>query len=355
MRHLTTILLAATIGIAEQLIESQARRAGQRTGADVYKGRRADSVQELRELPPPQRPGPDVAPDLPRRAQSCGRYRRRVGSAHAAVARRCAAGTFHNDRRLSEADKQTIQRWVAANTPEGNRSDLPRAPEFSTGWTVGSPDVVVTMPTSYRVPAKGVIDNQDFEVPTNFTEDKFVQAIEIRPGAREVVHHVLVYARPPEAAGAAPTAGLPGAGTPAGPPPLLIRRQDHAPPSTQVRTAGRVCWALLATTAPGTNVKIFPQGTALRVRAGSVVTSRCTTPRTVITPSRIAQAWASSSRKPRHPKRSAPLRSRTASFGFPRAPRTSRCPRRSAFVRTCASGNSFHTRICAESAGSTVW
>ena len=105
-------------------------------------------------------------------------------------------GTFHNDRRLSEADKQTIQRWVAANTPEGNRSDLPRAPEFSIGWTVGSPDVVLTMPTSYRVSGKARSITSSSKC-ANFTEDKFVQAIEMRPGAREVVHHVLVYARPP--------------------------------------------------------------------------------------------------------------------------------------------------------------
>ena len=137
-------------------------------------------------------------------------------------------GTFHNDRRLTETEKQTILKWVAGNTPQGNARDLPKAPEYPTGWTIGSPDAVITMPTPYTVPAKGVIEYQYFEVPTNFTEDKFVQAIEILPGAREVVHHVLVYARPP-----GPPPPPPPPGTPT-PPPLLIRRPDHDAPAPGV-------------------------------------------------------------------------------------------------------------------------
>ena len=173
-------------------------------------------------------------------------------------------GTFHNDRRLTEAEKQTILRWVAGNTPQGNARDLPKAPEYPTGWSIGSPDAVITMPTPYTVPATGVIEYQYFEVPTNFTEDKFVQAIEILPGAREVVHHVLVYARPP---GPPPPPGTPT------PPPLLIRRRDHElPPDPAPEAQPRRLGALLATTAPGTNVQIFPSGTALRVQAGSVIT-----------------------------------------------------------------------------------
>lgn len=53
------------------------------------------------------------------------------------------------------------------------------------------------METPYSVPAQGEIPYQYFEVATNFTEDKWIQALEIRPGDRSVVHHVLVYARYP--------------------------------------------------------------------------------------------------------------------------------------------------------------
>ena len=173
-------------------------------------------------------------------------------------------GTFHNDRRLTEAEKQTILRWVAGDTPQGNARDLPKAPEYPTGWSIGSPDAVIAMPASYTVPAKGVIEYQYFEVPTNFTEDKWVQAIEILPGAREVVHHVLVYVRPP---GPPPAPGAPR------PPSLLIRRRDHdLLPDPAAVAQPRQLGALVATTAPGTNVQIFPAGTGLRIQAGSVIT-----------------------------------------------------------------------------------
>ena len=185
-------------------------------------------------------------------------------------------GRFLNDRRLSDADKQTITRWVMANTPNGDPKDLPPAPTYSSDWTIGAPDAVISMGEDYEVPAKGVIEYQYFEVPTNFTEDKWVQAIEILPGAREVVHHVLVFARAPApAAASAPTAS-PGTPPPGGaaPGPVLVRRPDHGipPPAPTSDGRQRALGALIATTAPGTNVLTFPEGTALRVRAGSVLT-----------------------------------------------------------------------------------
>jgi hypothetical protein len=74
---------------------------------------------------------------------------------------------------------------------------------------MGQPDVVFAMQEDYPIPAEGTIDYKWFEVPTNLTEDKWVQAIEIRPGARTNVHHVIAYMRtpPPAQPAAAPAAG----------------------------------------------------------------------------------------------------------------------------------------------------
>jgi hypothetical protein len=181
-------------------------------------------------------------------------------------------GMFSNDRRLSDADKQIINRWVAANTPNGDPKDLPPAPQYTAAWNIGTPDAVVSMSADYEVPAKGVIEYQYFEVPTNFTEDKWVQAIEIVPGAREVVHHVLVFARAP----APPPSATPPAPPPTGAAPqqpVLIRNPAHRmPPDPPDRERQpRATGALIASTAPGTNVQVFPEGTALRIRAGSVI------------------------------------------------------------------------------------
>jgi mono/diheme cytochrome c family protein len=181
-------------------------------------------------------------------------------------------GTFVNDRRLSTPEKQAIARWIAAGTPDGDPKDLTPAPVYTDRWSVGTPDAIMTMPDSYEVPATGVVEYQYFEVPTNFTEDKWVQAIEILPGARDVVHHVLVYARPPAAAPATP----PPPGTPR-PRPVLIHREDHGIPDPPASPNGaqqpnRRLGALIGSTAPGTNVLTLPEGTALRVRAGSILT-----------------------------------------------------------------------------------
>jgi hypothetical protein len=111
-----------------------------------------------------------------------------------------STGEFVNDRRLSAADKDTILRWASAGAPEGDPGDLPAQPKYVEGWTIGQPDAILTMQEDYPVPATGTVAYQYFEVPTNFTEDKWIQAFEVRPGNREVVHHVIVYTRPPESA-----------------------------------------------------------------------------------------------------------------------------------------------------------
>ena len=110
-----------------------------------------------------------------------------------------AFGEFLNDRRLSAGEKDTILRWVNAGGPEGNPADLPAAPAYKTGWNIGQPDAVLSMQEDYPLPASGTIAYQYFEVPTGFTEDKWIQAYEVRPGTAANVHHVIVYARPPAA------------------------------------------------------------------------------------------------------------------------------------------------------------
>ena len=106
-------------------------------------------------------------------------------------------GEFDNDRRLSAVEKDTIARWVAAGASEGDPKDLPPSPHYAEGWRITQPDVVLAMQEEYAIPASGTIAYQYFEVPTNFSEDKWIQAYEVRPSNRAVVHHVIVYARPP--------------------------------------------------------------------------------------------------------------------------------------------------------------
>lgn len=187
-----------------------------------------------------------------------------------------AHGVFSNDRRLSDADRQTILRWIDAGAKPGDLKKQPPRPVYPSAWSMGKPDLVVEMREDYTVPAKGTIEYQYFEVPVNITEDKWVQGIEILPGAREVVHHVLVYARAPQAAPAAAQAQRPAAG--AGPAaPVLIRNRAHAlppePPRVDLANIPRgPLGTLIGTETPGNNLMEFPKGTALRLRAGTVLT-----------------------------------------------------------------------------------
>ncbi|MGE3512373.1 MAG: hypothetical protein AB7N65_26205 [Vicinamibacterales bacterium] len=108
-----------------------------------------------------------------------------------------AHGEFLNDRRLSSDEKSTILAWVKGGAPEGRAADLPSPPSYPGGWQIGQPDAVFELPDDYPVPASGTIDYKYFEVPTHLTEDRWIQAFQVRPGDPSVVHHVIVFAKPP--------------------------------------------------------------------------------------------------------------------------------------------------------------
>jgi len=116
-------------------------------------------------------------------------------------------GKFANDRRLSDKEIATLVAWVDGGMKEGDAKDLPATPNFTQGWNIGKPDVVFTMNEEFSVPADGVVEYKYFTVPTNFTEDHWIQGAEIRPGARSAVHHVIVYVQDP-AGSTRPEAGV---------------------------------------------------------------------------------------------------------------------------------------------------
>jgi len=107
-----------------------------------------------------------------------------------------AHGTFKNDPRLTDKEIDTIARWVDEGAAKGDDKDLPPVPQMADGWTIGKPDAIFTMDEEYEIPASGTIPYLYFRVPTHLTEDKWIQAIEIKPGARSHVHHVLAFTQP---------------------------------------------------------------------------------------------------------------------------------------------------------------
>jgi hypothetical protein len=108
-------------------------------------------------------------------------------------------GKFANDARLSDRDVEAIRTWVQQGAKEGDPKDLPPAPQFEAGWRIGKPDAVFAIP-EFTVTTQGYDQQQTFFVDTNFTRDMWVQAVELRPSNRKVVHHAHVWVEPPQSA-----------------------------------------------------------------------------------------------------------------------------------------------------------
>ena len=105
-------------------------------------------------------------------------------------------GHFTNERRLTPAEIAIVAAWADNGAPEGDKKDAPPPIAFTEGWLI-KPDIVVEMPTEFKVPASGAIDYQYMLVKTNFPEDMWVSSAEMRPGNSKVVHHGEAWVRPP--------------------------------------------------------------------------------------------------------------------------------------------------------------
>jgi hypothetical protein len=102
-------------------------------------------------------------------------------------------GRFRNEARLRDAEIGLLRGWVQGGTPEGPPEKAPKPPEFPVGWQLGQPDLVVRTSGAFEVPASGRDVYRNFAIPLGLPDDVYVTAIEVRPGARGVLHHVLVF------------------------------------------------------------------------------------------------------------------------------------------------------------------
>jgi len=167
-------------------------------------------------------------------------------------------GKFRNDRSLSRAEIDTLVAWADSGAREGDPATAPKPRHFIEGWGIGKPDQVFEMPHAFAVPAAGTLDYQYIVIPSGFTEDKWVEQMEARPGNRKVVHHIIAFVRPPGSkwmADAKP-------GVPYVPPKETREERGHrhgqGPPPE-----------LLVGFAPGLPPAILPAGQAKLVKAGS--------------------------------------------------------------------------------------
>ncbi len=95
-------------------------------------------------------------------------------------------------RTLTEQEKAAIAAWATAGAPEGEANDLKVKPEWKDGWQNGEPDLVLTMPEPYTLPAEGRDVYRNFVVPARLATDRYVTAFELRPNNSRAVHHAFV-------------------------------------------------------------------------------------------------------------------------------------------------------------------
>jgi len=159
-------------------------------------------------------------------------------------------GDFQNARRLTAAQIQTLARWADAGAPEGEARDLPPAPHFPEGWALGTPDLVLQPSRPYHLAADGGDVYRCYVIPTDFAHDRYVSAVDVQPGERAVVHHVIAFID-----GRGASASLDG--------------HEKEPGYTSFGGVGFTPTGALGGWAPGMTAHFLPAGVATPVPAGA--------------------------------------------------------------------------------------
>ena len=148
---------------------------------------------------------------------------------------------FKDDPSLSDAEITTLVSWVDAGAPQGDPKDLPPPRTFddNTKWSIGKPDLIVSVPKEHVVPAAGPDKWLDFYVDSGLTEDRYIKAVEGKPSVDgfRVVHHAHQYIIPPGA--------------------------DDDPSMSRQQTLNEY--------AVGKAADVFPEGTGRLIKAGSKI------------------------------------------------------------------------------------
>ena len=117
---------------------------------------------------------------------------------------------YKNDRSLTDAEISTIVRWVDGGAAEGNPADMPAPLTFppDSQWFIGKPDLLVTTDNDFVMYPNGPDWWIDQFAETRLTEDRWIQAMEIKPSNPKIVHHAVVSVLEPDAPEGAPAGGI---------------------------------------------------------------------------------------------------------------------------------------------------
>ncbi len=99
-------------------------------------------------------------------------------------------GVFQNDPAMSAEERARLVHWVEDGMPEGASPVQPRPiPAPAPEWQMGEPDLVISMTESHDIPAEGYVPYRYVVLPHLFLRETWIEALELRPDNRRVVHH----------------------------------------------------------------------------------------------------------------------------------------------------------------------
>jgi len=121
---------------------------------------------------------------------------------------------FRDERRLTDAEIETIGAWVAAGMPPGDLARAPTPSVFPDTWVLGAPSVELTAPREIEVPADGPDLYRNVVIPLDLPDDRWITAIDFQPSSPRVVHHALFFLTPADESSAIGSEdAIPGLGT----------------------------------------------------------------------------------------------------------------------------------------------
>ena len=163
-------------------------------------------------------------------------------------------GVFKDEaaHQLTDQERTTLSRWADSGAPEGDPKQIPPPRKYTPGWQLGDPDLVLTADRDYHLAADGDDVYRNFIIKPNFMTDRYIGAVEVRPGNRAVVHHVIMFID-----------GLHAADK------LEGKEKDGEPGYTSFGGPGFLPTGMLGGWAPGNDPHFLPQGIGILVPKGA--------------------------------------------------------------------------------------
>ena len=101
-------------------------------------------------------------------------------------------GDFADVRRLSDSDVAILKRWTSTGMAPGDLKAAPEPPRYDLTWQLGKPDLVLRVTQPFTLAAGGTDVFRNVILPYPLKETRYIRAMEIKPGAPQVVHHANV-------------------------------------------------------------------------------------------------------------------------------------------------------------------